>query len=158
MLDNVFKNSRKFLGVPLAILLVTVIALATGGTALGAYWLRSVTVQTTVMEPLTYSYDGNWTPEPDRVWVLGIYACETKTAWVTIINDADVEVPISAAAIPDVDLPGVTCSVLQDGTLPLTVVPRHYAISVAVTVSVACDAPIPGGIESQRWTVNFSRG
>jgi len=158
MLDDTFKTSRKFLGIPVAILLVAVIAVATGGVALAAYLSQSATVETTVMEPLSYTYNSPFDPAT-HAWELELYACEDATAYIQIANKADVSVPVTIVATPDVVLEGVTCTVLDNiSGLPLTEVPAHYSVTVAVTVSVACDAPIPGGIQSQTWTVDFFRG
>jgi hypothetical protein len=116
MLDNVFKNSRKFLGVPLAILMVVCIALSTGGVALASYLWQPPTVNVTVWEPLTIYYEGQgWEQDVETgnySWTVGLYACENVTTWLRIENDASVPVPIHVTMIPnvvppDVALPGV---------------------------------------------------
>lgn len=157
MLDSVFKNSRKFLGVPLAILVVVCIALATGGTALASYVTQRATVETAVMEPLTFSYNSPFDPVT-HTWQVQLYACENATAYMSVANMASVDVPVSVVVTPDISLPGVTCTVLDIGGQPLTVIPAHYSMAVAIMVTVACDAPIPDGIETQTWTVDFIRG
>ena len=162
MLDSVFKNSRKFLGIPIAILLVAVIALATGGTVLGAYLTQTVTVITTVTEPLTYEYDGHWSDvggEP--VWAPNLRACESQTAQLIIYNAANVDVPLSVQANSSDEVDGITCIVWvrDQGGLPTVVVPAGGFVTVDVTVVAACNLPIPeGGFVTTTWAVEFRRG
>jgi predicted ATPase len=162
MLDNVFKNSRKFFGVPLAILLVAVIALATGGTVLGAYLTQTVTVITTVTEPLSYEYDWHWSDVAgEPVWAPNLRACENQTAQLFIYNAANVDVPISVEAYTYDQVSGVSCSItmLDGDALPTTVVPAYETVVVYVTVEAACWLEIPKGTPLETaWTVDFRRG
>jgi len=158
MLDDSFKNSRKFLGVPLAILVVVVIALVTGGTVLGAYLAHTATVEVTVLEPLRFTFDDNF-DQNTHSWEVQLYACESATAYVSVANLGSEDVPVTAVVTPDSLVEGVTCTVIDMGSQsPLTVVPSGQTLTVAVTIAVACDTPTPDGILDQTWTVEFFRG
>jgi len=163
MLDSAFKNSRKFLGIPLAILVVAVIALVTGGIAMAAL-VNTATVITTVKEPLTYEYQSaTWVEgaEGGHVWMPELYACESQEAWVLIYNAASVDVPISVEAYTYDQVSGVSCSItmLDGDALPTTVVPAYGTVVVYVTVEAACWLEIPNGTPLETaWTVDFRRG
>jgi hypothetical protein len=163
MLDSAFRSSRKFLGIPLAILVVVVIAVLTGGTVLAAYMLQEANIETTVKEPLTFDYTvGEWQDVGGVPWwTPTLYACESKTTRLTIFNAASVDVPLSVQSNTS-DADGVVnCFVnVWDKDDQLTqVVPAGELVTVEVTVTASCSVVIPQGSPLvTHWAVQFSRG
>jgi hypothetical protein len=153
MLDKFFKSTPKVVGIPIAILLVVLLALTTGGIALGAYVMQTVTINSTVNQPLTYQYDPNWV---DGMWAAQVYVCDNTTSQVVISNAANVDIPIWGVATPDVPLDGMVCT-FQDAVTGLTdlVVPANGSLTVDITLSAACSIEVSG--LGQVWTVEFVR-
>lgn len=161
MLDEAFKRSRKFLGVPVAILLVVLAALVSGSTAL-AYYVQTANIPVTVNEPLEYDWTDNWTgTDGNHIWEVTMYACEAKTKTVLVYNHADVDVPIRAQADTSNPVPGVNCLIYilrgGDGELTATV-PAHGYVTVEVTITASCDMTLKEGSASMDWTLRIYRG
>ncbi len=163
MLDKAFKNSRAVFGVPVAILLVVLLAIGTGGAAYAAYLGLSSHVQTTVSEPLAYErIGGEW---QDETFVCQIMACETKTAQILVTNSASVDVPIYAVVtVVGESWDGITCVVTDNATAQDLVASRGFVLAsggtmtIDVTVSADCGVSLPGGDVTVSWDVNLFRG
>jgi hypothetical protein len=163
MLDEAFKKGRKFIGIPLAILLVAVIALSTGGVALAAYLTQTAQVPVTVNDPLTFDWSaGNWVVDEETgepTWEVMLYACETAFNTVMVSNAASVDVPLGIQADTTNLIQGVECivNVWYDGE-PVTYVPAGQTVIVDVMVTAACDIDLSQGPAHTAWVLHFLRG
>ena len=135
MFDEAFKNSRKFIGVPIAILLVVMIALASGGGVLAAYVWGSARVDITVVEPLRCEAQEAWGFVEDGnayVWTLdSVYPNTTSVGWLRVWNDGPAEIPLAVDS-------GLNCPIeMADGI--------HHVVDILDTTQVNSVGVVPNG-------------